>query len=164
MKQLGCIKEFQGGCIPEGVAQAIKGHLCEVQSWMDNNDTEYFRSARILVLTGRYRKMVLVVSKVHIELMDLPTAIEKKIICNCKGLSDLHHSIDDGCLHEEKAPFCGICGMPCDIYSKKWMEPDEFWGAKGTHEETASVSDCCESEDLFQDCNLTEPYDRRKKV
>lgn len=69
-------------------------------------------------------------------------------VCRCGGYRWPHRRGSKRCVANEAAPFCGLCGLPCDI------------ARSGLFKTGDPISSCCHSPDLYQDCELTRPYSR----
>jgi hypothetical protein len=53
--------------------------------------------------------------------------------------------------------FCGKCGKPCEVITiDDGIGSHEFWGSVSIHHDYITVSDCCESEQYFDEIEAFE--------
>ena len=112
---------------------------------------------RVKMLTGPNNGITCILDQARVEIADLNSAIAAEEICTCRGLPEWHIPHSAGCYLEESPPFCGDCGQPCTAENHTAYDKDEFAGAPCKRPYSVTVSDCCQSEDLFADPSLTQP-------
>ena len=70
---------------------------------------------------------------------------QKKSNCNCKAYTFPHRIFSGNCLANEQGPFCGHCGMSCEVnVVNDGIGQYEFWGQVGYDLETVAYSKCCD--------------------
>lgn len=159
--QLARIVGFGHNVVSEGFMKRLTGKVCAVEGWLDSKhpQPEPYRSAKLYLFD---QNLTIIVSQVELELLDVAEELERGTVCACIGRKDLHlpGPLSTGCLSEAKPPFCAACGQPCYVITNSWTEVHEIQGSKHYVPESENVSECCNSCDLTQDCNLTQPWEK----
>lgn len=155
----GKIQGVENSTITTDLAQCLKNQFCRIVAWLDTKIDEEYRAARIVILSGKYRNSDLVFSRISLSPVDIEGALQEKTLCKCRGITGLHTPDTSGCLQNEAGPFCGACGMPCETISKDLSDRAEHFGTpcRVPYFETKSL--CCNTEELYNDCNLTVEYE-----
>ncbi len=131
---------------------------CLVDEWL-NRHGKPWASARIIPLSGSEKHHTITVALGKFRIICMSEALLEGRVCGCRGIKQIHVQSDVGCLSEESAPFCGECGMPCEANKVTDYDKGEAWGAPCLIPHTNTVSECCNTENLYQDCNLEIEWD-----
>lgn len=152
------IEDVEAGALEPTMASQLKGSYAKVVRTYTTKLGYPWTSAKIEVLTGKLRSWKLVMSAVHLIEVDWSDPAIHSHLCKCKGEPDYHTPDSEGCLSKTEGPFCGECGLPCKVFSLATPEIEEFQGAPQSFMYHEDESVCCQCQQLFADCNLTQPW------
>lgn len=138
----------------------LKDQVCVVNHFFGQPQHHTWTAAEVSILTGKYAGKIYTCSLIKVTPISLDDVLAEGRLCNCAGRGGLHLPEASGCWSGEDPPFCGQCGAPCKIEVEKDVEHYEIRGAPHYEDVETWRSHCCNTEDLYQDCNLTEDYDQ----
>lgn len=157
---IGIIRSIKPGTVGLDRAAQLIGHYCEILATIHTSvHNAPYQGYELYMVTGPCRTGTTTLSAVHVELLDLPKEVKANRLCCCKGLAHIHSPRETGCLSTEASPFCGMCGMPCTIIQLPDGISGEMNGVPFNETFDVDVSLCCQTSDLFTDCNLTKRTD-----